>query len=299
MAMSHHAPRPALIPRHPRELDFSDDIPVNWANGDVFRSRFFDAFSTTLPEGEKFFIVSLRHFKDQIEDPAVQQELKDFIRQEGVHGILHNAYNARLGRQGVNIEAITALLRKFFTVHTQILSKEMQLTLTACAEHLTASMAHAILGKSSHLFDGADERVRALYYWHAAEEIEHKSVAIDLLRNTAGTGYIPRVLMMAYISVVFHALVFPILEHVLRVDGYSLRERITLWRKGLWWMFKPVKGGFYFDLMDHYVQWFRPGFKPWSHGDLTAYRQWIKSYSESGDVRPAAAETHQVLAKAA
>jgi len=297
--MSTAVARRKLVPRHPRELEFSDEIPFNWANGDVFRSRFFDAFSTTLPEGEKFFIVSLRHFKDELSDPGLQQELKDFIRQEGLHGLLHNAYNARLGRQGVDIERITQVLRKFFAAHAQILSPRMQLTLTACAEHLTASMAHAILGRSSHLFDGADERVRALYFWHAAEEIEHKSVAFDILRNQAKVGYLPRVLMMAYISIVFHALVFPILEHVLRNDGYTARERIGLWSKGLWWMFKPGRGGFYFDLMDHYLSWFKPGFEPWGHGDLEAYDRWIETYADCGDVRPATEAAYAALAKAA
>lgn len=291
--------RRRLIPRHPRELDFSDDIPCNWAKGDVFRSRFFDAFSTTLPEGEKFFIVSLRQFKEELQDPALQQELKDFIRQEGLHGILHNAYNDRLGRQGVNIQLITEVLRKFFAAHTRVLSKNMQLTLTACAEHLTASMAHTILGRGSHLFDGADERVRALYYWHAAEEIEHKSVAFDTLRNVAKVGYVPRAVMMVYISVVFHALVFPILEHVLRTDGYTARERLGLWSKGLWWMFKPKRGGFYFDLMGHYMAWFKPGFEPWGHGNLEAFDRWIETYAESGDVRPATEAAYAVQAKAA
>ena len=115
--------RRKLVPRYPRELDFADGIPVNWANGDVFRSRFFDAFSTTLPEGEKFFIVSLRQFKDQLQDPALQQELKDFIRQEGLHGILHNAYNNRLGRQGVDIETITPVLRQLFAAHAARLDR--------------------------------------------------------------------------------------------------------------------------------------------------------------------------------
>ncbi|MGB0955151.1 MAG: metal-dependent hydrolase [Panacagrimonas sp.] len=297
--MNNALARRKLVPRHPQALDFADGIAVNWANGDVFRSRFFDAFSTTLPEGEKFFIVSLRQFKDRLQDPELQQELKDFIRQEGVHGILHNAYNNRLGRQGVDIERITQLLRKFFAAHEQVLSPRMQLTLTACAEHLTASMAHTVLGHGSHLFDGADERVRALYFWHAAEEIEHKSVAFDLLKNQARVGYIPRVLMMAYISIVFHALVFPILEHVLRSDGYTARERAGLWSKGLWWMFKPQRGGFYFDLLGHYLSWFKPGFEPWDHGDLKAYDRWIQAYADSGDVHYATQATYTVLGKAA
>ena len=176
---------PQMIPRLPRELQFDDKIPTYWANGDVFKSRFFDAFSTTLPEGEKFFIVSLRQFKDALKSPELQQAFKDFARQEGAHGMLHNAYNARLHRQGVDVPAIEAFLKKFFATHTRLLSPRMQITLTACAEHLTASMAHSLLDRDNTLMDGADERVRALYFWHAAEEIEHKSVAFDVMQNVA------------------------------------------------------------------------------------------------------------------
>ncbi|MDT0496219.1 metal-dependent hydrolase [Algiphilus sp. W345] len=288
-----------MIPRLPRELQFDDKIPVYWAGGHVFKSRFFDAFSTTLPEGEKFFIVSLRQFKDELTRPELQQAFKDFARQEGAHGMLHNAYNARLQRQGVDIPAIDAFLKKFFALHTRLLSPRMQITLTACAEHLTASMAHSILDNDSRLMDGADKRVRALYYWHAAEEIEHKSVAFDVMRDIAKVGYVPRVVMMVYLSVLFNALVLPLVEHVLRVDGCTRRERVQYWTQGLWWLFKPTRGGFFRDLGAHYLAWFKPGFEPWAAGELKGYDAWLKSYAQHGDALAAGEETHAQLAKAA
>lgn len=289
----------AMVPRLPRELQFDDKIPVYWANGEVFKSRFFDAFSTTLPEGEKFFIVSLRQFKDELQSPEVQKAFKDFIRQEGAHGILHNAYNARLQRQGVNMPAIDAFLKKFFALHTRVLSRRMQVTLTACAEHLTASMAHCVLDKDSELMMGADERVRALYFWHAAEEIEHKSVAFDVMQDVAKVGYLPRVAMMLYISAVFNLLVLPILEHILRVDGFTRFERVGHWAQGLWWLFKPTRGGFFRDLGGHYLEWFKPGFRPWAAGDLAGYDTWLRSYEAQGDALSAGNETYARLAKAA
>lgn len=288
-----------MVPRLPRELQFDDKIPIYWANGDVFKSRFFDAFSTTLPEGEKFFIVSLRQFKDELKSPELQQAFKDFVRQEGAHGMLHNAYNARLHRQGVDVPAIDAFLKKFFALHTRVLSPRMQITLTACAEHMTASMAHSLLDKGSDLMGGADERVRALYFWHAAEEIEHKSVAFEIMRDVAKVGYIPRVAMMLYISVLFNALVFPILEHVLRIDGCTRRERARYWTQGLWWLFKPTRGGFFRDLGGHYLAWFRPGFEPWAAGKLEGYDAWLRSYEAHGDALAAGEATYAQMARAA
>lgn len=291
--------RRSMVPRLPRELQFGDSVPLYWANGDVFKSRFFDAFSTTLPEGEKFFIVSLRQFKNELKSPELQQAFKDFVRQEGAHGILHDAYNARLQRQGVDVPAIEAFLKKFFAMHQRLLSPRMQITLTACAEHLTASMAHSLLDRDSTLMEGADERVRALYLWHAAEEIEHKSVAFDVMRDIAGVGYVPRVVMMIYLSMMFNALLLPLIEHSLRADGLGRTERARHWAKGLWWMFKPTRGGFFRDLSQHYLAWFKPGFEPWSQGALDGYDTWLQKYEEHGDALAAGEATYAELAGAA
>ena len=45
-----------------------------------------------------------------------------------------------------------------------------------------------------------DPTVRALWVWHALEEVEHKSVAFDVYR-AAGGGYIRRVALMLLTSV--------------------------------------------------------------------------------------------------
>ena len=37
----------------------------------------------------------------------------------------------------------------------------------------------------SETFADADPRIRAMYIWHGVEEIEHKGVAFDVLKNVA------------------------------------------------------------------------------------------------------------------
>jgi len=62
-------------PRANLEFGFDGDIPRYWYENDPFKTRFFDAMSTTFPEGERFFIECVRDYRDQVTDPALQQAI--------------------------------------------------------------------------------------------------------------------------------------------------------------------------------------------------------------------------------
>src|SRR3546814_3208818 len=68
--------------------------------------------------------------------------------------------------------------------------KTFTLGQTAAAEHMTALMAHGFFANG--MFAHADPRVRAMYAWHAVEEIEHKAVAYDVLKKVARANYFTR-----------------------------------------------------------------------------------------------------------
>ncbi|HIV69686.1 MAG TPA: metal-dependent hydrolase, partial [Candidatus Aquabacterium excrementipullorum] len=83
---AHHA---AIVPRENLDFGLDGDIPKYWMGGDPFKTRFFDAMSTLFPQGEKFFITSVREYRDKITDPKLLQEVKDFTRQEAQHSMVH------------------------------------------------------------------------------------------------------------------------------------------------------------------------------------------------------------------
>src|SRR5574343_630831 len=65
------------------EFDFKlDQVPRFWMNNDPFLTRVFDALSLTFPDGERYFIQSVRLFRDKITDPDLEQRVAAFIRQE-------------------------------------------------------------------------------------------------------------------------------------------------------------------------------------------------------------------------
>ena len=85
MTTSHQrqAHNPQIIPREKLDFHLNDqDIPRYWWDRDAFKTRFADAMSTTFPVGERFFISCVRDYRERVTDPALQQEIKDFIRQQ-------------------------------------------------------------------------------------------------------------------------------------------------------------------------------------------------------------------------
>ena len=269
-----------IVPRKGPELDLAGDIPRHWLGGDPFKSRFFDAMSCLFPEGEKFFIACVRDYRDQIVDPELQAQVKDFIYQEGQHGMVHTQFNNRLTAQGVNVAGILAFqIRIMFGFFRKRFSRAFTLGQTAAAEHLTALMAHGFFRHG--VMDKADPRVRAMYAWHAVEEIEHKAVAFDVMQKVAKANYLTRILSFMVTTFTFPFHVFQIMNHMFKVDGFSGRQRAGMWLRGLWWLYGW--NGLYPRLMPHYLAYFLPGFHPWKFGDLEIYRVWTAAFAKNND----------------
>ncbi len=58
-------------------MDFhlGDDVPRYWHSGSAAITHFFHALSLVFPEGEKFFIDSVRYFSGDVSDPKLREEM--------------------------------------------------------------------------------------------------------------------------------------------------------------------------------------------------------------------------------
>lgn len=261
------------------DLDFGldgDDIPRHWLAGNAYKTRMFDAVQATFPDGERYFIKAVRAFRDQIKDPKLLEEVRDFMRQEGQHGMVHTQYNQRLQRQGIDVEAFTKHTRAVEQMRMRRYSAEYNLALTASLEHFTAMMADLFFAEKSMLA-GADERVRAMFAWHAIEEMEHKAVAFDVMKSVAKVGYFKRCLAMTHATFSFslYTLIAP--WFMLRMDGYNPRECMALYAKHMPWLFGRVLG----RLLPMIARYYRPGFHPTDIPTVHNYMDWVRSYQAS------------------
>ena len=113
--MNANAHYPQASPVVRTQLDFKlDQVPRFWFGGDPYLTRMFDALSLTFPDGERYFIECVRLFRDQIADPALQQRVADFIRQEAQHGMAHDKMNQVMKAQGMPVDQFIARLNRIF-----------------------------------------------------------------------------------------------------------------------------------------------------------------------------------------
>lgn len=275
------ADKPPITPRERLNFGLDGDIPRYWMDNDPFKTRFFDAMSTFFPPGERFFIQTVRNYKDQVRDPQLLEDVKNFTRQEAQHSMVHIQYNERLKAQGVDVDEITRRVEEgLFERVPKLMSKARMLGMTSALEHLTSMMCTCFFERRE-LLEKSDPRVRAMYAWHAVEEVEHKAVAFDVLTKVAKAGYFTRVTAMIQVSIGFPLSVASVMNAMFKADGFTFLQRMKLWAKGLWWFYKP--GGLFGPTWSYYFAYYRPGFHPWQQEEMPSYGTWQAVYQRTGD----------------
>ncbi len=168
-----------IKPRKPK-FDFAS-VPKHWFAGSRVASHIANGVNMLFPHGERFFVRSVNHFLDELDDPELVARAKGFFGQEGRHASAHDDYNDMLRDHGFEIDGFLAMFEKWGTRTENAASPELRLACTAAAEHFTAIMAENAF--QQRVLDTAHPVMRDLLLWHAAEEIEHKSVAFDVLQQ--------------------------------------------------------------------------------------------------------------------
>lgn len=249
-----------------RDLHF--DLPAerskNWHEQGPFITHFFNALSLLFPQGELFFMDSVRHYRSRIEDPQLKKEIQGFIGQEAMHSREHVTYNNQLQSAGLPAHLLDRRLKFILDLQKKHLPASFNLAVTLALEHYTAMLAEILLSDPSRLGDSV-KGYRQMWNWHALEETEHKAVAFDVWNHVIKPGpkrYLLRTATMLTTTVFFWLVVFDFHLRLLIADRKAGGHL-----KGLWRMLKFLYGprGIFPRMALPWLDYFRPGFHPWDH----------------------------------
>lgn len=199
-----------------RNVSFEfDEVPKHWILNNPVATHFINSMHIVFPEGEKFFIRSVRKFAKDVKDEQLKKNIKNFCGQEGVHAREHERFWEVMKEQNLkpegfaNFMSLTAFKGKYSVENVFVknlnkisprLGDKFSLSITTGLEHYTAILANALFHEPVATNDNIAPQMLELLHWHAAEEMEHKSVCFDVLKEV-DDNYLLRVSGMGVATV--------------------------------------------------------------------------------------------------
>ena len=269
-------------------------VPRYWLGGRRSVSLLFNNLSVFFPPGERFFVASVKAYRDRIRDPNLRAQVNAFCSQEGIHSREHMRYNDMLRTQGFPVAEMERRVEKILR-RVRLDPKRIQLAVTVCLEHFTALLAELLLASefaspgefpaaAEKVLEGAHPAMAALWLWHAAEESEHKAVAFDVFESVGGS-YGERAVVMIGTTAIFLAKVVEQQLRLMHAEGILTDSR-EWWELGRF-LFRTNNG--LQSLWKPYWAFFKPSFHPWQHDCSALLERWKRDATASPEYRRVAA----------
>lgn len=263
----------ASFPVRRQDFEFNE-VPRHWVDNDPFMTAMFNALSSMFPNGERFFVDSVRGVRELVSDPVLQKEISAFIGQEAMHAKEHHAFNAGAIDQGfdvVRLEAWTANVLSIIRLPI-FNNKRTRLAATVALEHFTGVLSANLLRRED-ISQTLSPKMQELWLWHCVEENEHKAVAFDVYQKVYGNSaanYLWRMTVMVIATALILGALHVFIAKLMAEDGQL--SNLRSWGRGLW-KFWGV-GGMFTQLVPEYLDYFKPGFHPWDHDTKALLAKW-------------------------
>lgn len=259
--------------------------PKYYFDNNPLLSHLLTALSLTFPNGERFFVHSVRSVRDQIKDAALQKEVSAFIGQEAMHSQAHEDFNSFVESLGIEIQPILQSEYEKIEYAKSKLSPKQQLAVTCALEHFTAIIAQYLL-EHPEFHRQLNPRVARLWMWHALEETEHKAVAFDVYQEIFA-DQATRKRIMRIITTTFLSRIGYLTFKLLLSDPLGRKQ----WRQHLTAL-KQLKAVF-ITLAPAYLDYYRDNFHPNQHDSSQITAQWRKQlFDQDLDTALASAAIH-------
>jgi len=256
-----------------RRISFEEslqDLPKHFAvDGDLILSHIAASLSSVFPDGEDFFVKSVRHYRDQITDPELKRQVAGFIGQEAMHGREHRALNNRLDELGYPTKRVEKFTKWGLELRTKYAPAKANLAATAALEHFTATLAELVLSDETTRNEFGHPAMRDIFLWHALEESEHKAVAFDVYKAVGGTERM-RVWTMKFLRFGF------VLGMIVQVIVSMLSDRATYNPRRVWQSVRRLRRSPIMDkeLWRQLKDYDRPDFHPDDRNTTELVTRW-------------------------
>jgi len=272
-----------IVNRKPALGPFND-LPEYWSDGHKGLTMAQNIFSLVIPEGEMFFVRSVMRVKKQIKDPQLLEDITNFAKQEAYHAKAHQQFNNALRKYGYNVDKYAHGTKGLFNLIEKFMPAKFGLGVTAFLEHLTAMGAESA-HRYPQLQDNWPKEAREIWDWHAIEEMEHKSVAFDVLSEIGG-GYFTRVfsaigfMMIVTIAAVFWVLPVSYYKRRFTKEAYPGRTPSSVTFKEISRRHPGVFREMNQFMWEYFKDYFKPGFHPWQRNHVEYIKAWRDKHPE-------------------
>jgi predicted metal-dependent hydrolase len=221
-----------------------------WCQNDPVRTHFYDGWSILFPAWERAFVCVAEHHKGAIKDQDLRQRIDTFCKQELAHARAHQAHNKTHGLAEMEAKE----LKKARLVMRRP-NHQMWLATMVSIEHMAACGARTFLRR----YEGQSSKELNLFKWHCREELEHKSLAMDLWLHL---GY-PR----SQLKRVAALNMFYVLRSVMRYTVEQCKKDGVLWKLSSMKSLLGLGMELVFKSWIPYTEIFRNDFHPDNHND--------------------------------
>lgn len=269
---------------------FSSTIASHWCGDLPEFSHVASAFMAALPELEPYFIHNVREGLQHVTDPTLREQVEWFVAQEARHAQQHRRFNQLLSQRYPELPRLERQIRARLDHSKRHHSLAFRLAYTAGYEAITYHLVCLMMAQRKVWLQQADQNVLALLAWHAAEEVEHKSVAYDLFRAVHG-GYLMRTRGLA--SAFVHTIreIRLVTRYFLEVDGLY-RQRAC--RRRL----RALRISLLTGLVPRFLAYLRPSYEPADEQDPPLLLEWLERHDRGAPFAQLAPDELEALANA-
>jgi predicted metal-dependent hydrolase len=216
------------------KFEFPDALDDVLPGDDLVSETYLVAFSLTMPYLEPYLIRTYRSVADDITNPALAADVREFIGQEAQHFQNHRRVNEMIKRQlgpdvATRLQAVEDRLDADYRRFSTSKSRHFNLVYAEGFEAMTCAMAITSFAEA----EAGRSATRpgpwgTLWAWHAAEEIEHRTVAFDVYEHLEGS-YPRRVIGSLRAQWHFQRTIDRLQRVLLASQGVATRPRVPPW----------------------------------------------------------------------